>query len=60
MHLLKKDAGSGCPRQICLDSHVPRRGVALVIPLKLVALTDYVLLLKSKGNVIQNSLRLKM
>ena len=28
---IKKCSGSGCPRQICLDSYGPRRGVALVI-----------------------------
>ena len=32
MHLLKKNCtGSGCPPQICLDSHGPRRRVALVL-----------------------------
>ena len=29
--VIKYLTGSGCPRQICLDSHCPRRGVALLI-----------------------------
>ena len=33
-----KCVGSGCPQQICLDSHGPRRGVALVTCRSLVCL----------------------
>ena len=41
MHLLwKKCAGSGCPRQIGLDSHSSRRGVALIQYLTRLVLID--------------------